>query len=104
MFWAIAKMAPLSFAVATVSPVLIAFSVAARLPWVLSRYFNAVMASVFVLTLSMYASVLVCNGECTEGVVHHTAKGKPRAGGRLRIVSNRLADAAENFFPSEFLP
>src|SRR5271155_5328980 len=59
MFWAMAKMAPLSFAVATVSPVLIAFSVAARLPWVLLRYSNAVMASVFVLTLSMYASVLV---------------------------------------------
>ena len=54
-----AKIAPLSRAVATVIPLLMADWVWARLPWVWLRYCSAVMAPVLVFTLKdMDPSVL----------------------------------------------
>src|SRR5690242_6019647 len=50
-FWAIAKIAPSSFAVATLRPLLIALWVWSSWPWVAFKYCSATCAPVLVLTL-----------------------------------------------------
>src|ERR1043166_4773381 len=64
MFWAMAKVAPLSLAVATFRPVLMWVWVACSSLSVLLRYCNAIIAPLLVFTLSIMVLLCRSSGRC----------------------------------------